>query len=143
MKYIKLFEQFNPYNAEQLVNKMRIYAEASIQVKKVTPAKKLDGVYVFEVFSNMPDDTMSGEKKFVITIPGEKPNQGTAQTVEGGKVVFTATLEPSNENDITNILTNYIEALNLYDDATVDQVVNAYKEIISPNDIKKIISALG
>jgi len=155
MKYLKLFEDFdqrtekvedpnmNPYTAKELTNKLRIYAEASIQVKHVTPIEKTGGVYIFEVYTNMPDETIHGEKKFVVTIPEGKPNQGTAQTVEGGRIVFTASLEPNTENNITDILTNYIEALNLYDDSSVDQIVNAYREIETPSDIKMIIKTLG
>lgn len=144
LKYIKLFEELtSSVTAEEIITRMRAYAEASINTARVSETKKMDGALVFEVYSTMPDESGDGKKKFVVLVPIKNPFSAIAQTVENDKVTFVATLEPGGESDIIDMLTNYIEALNLYDDASVDQVVNAWKEITKPDDVKLVIKALG
>lgn len=143
MKYLKLFEEFNPYSGKQFVDKLRIYTQASPVVKSISPNVIEDNRISFDVFTNIPGDYSSGNKTFRVTIPVNIVSKAKVETFEDGKKVFTAALEPDGENDINNILYNYIEALGLYDDSSIENLVDSYRDINTVSDIKKIIKQMG
>lgn len=143
MKYVKLFEEFNPYSGKQFADKLKIYTEAAKCVKSVSPYAIEDNLIIFDVYTTVPGDYQSGNKIFKVFIPTNVVSKAYVETYESGKKVFTATLEPKGENDINNILYNYIEALGLYDDSTIENLVDAYRSINSVEDIQNIIKQQG
>ncbi len=140
MKYIKLFEEFNPYTGKQFVDKLRIYAEASIITKSVSPCTFTNNTISFDINTSIPGDYNKECKMFRVLIPIDTVSKSYVDTYEGSKKVFRTSLEPDSENDINNILLNYIEACQLYDDSFIESVVDAYKTITCPDDIKNISS---
>jgi len=143
MKHLKLFEEFNPYTGKQFADKLKIYAEASIVTVSVSPYEFDENKIIFSIYTNIPGDYNAGNKVFKVSIPTNLVSKSYVETYEGGKEVLNTSLEPDGENDINDILLNYIEACELYDDSTTENIVDAYKEIKSPEDIKKIIKDLG
>jgi len=143
MKHLKLFEEFNPYTGMSFAEKLCIYAEASEVATKVTPILKAKNSLSFKIMTSIPGDYNGGHKSFEVVIPTDIVNKAYVITYENDKKVLTTSLEPQNENDINDILMNYIEATQIYDDSSVENIVDAYNQIKSPDDIKNIISQLG
>lgn len=139
MKHLKLFEEFNPYTGRKFAQKLVIYAKASSIVRNVTPIKETPHDLSFEIHTNVPGDTKMGDKIFKVIIPDNYVDKAYVETYEGGEKVFTASLEPDGENDINDILMNYIEATELYDDSAIEKIVDAYRNIDSPDDIKRLV----
>ena len=143
MKYVKLFEEFNPYSGKQFADKLKIYAEAAECVKSVSPYTIENNLIVFDVYTNIPGDYKLGNKVFKVCIPTNIVSKAYVETYESGQKVFTTGLEPDHENDINDILYNYIEALELYDDTTIENLVDAYQSIKTVKDIQNIVKQLG
>jgi len=155
MKHLKLFEEFNPYHngtqshnfnpytGKQFADKLKIYAEASEVTKSVSPYEFDENMIIFNIFTNTAGDYNPGDKVFKVSIPVDMVSKSYVDTYESEKHVLRASLEPDTENDINDILLNYIEACGLYDDSTTENVVDAYKTITCVEDIKKIIKDLG
>lgn len=143
MKHLKLFEEFNPYTGKQFADKLKIYAEASIITKSVSPYVFTNNMITFDIYTNIPGDYNTGNKVFKVLIPTNTTSKSYVETYEGGKKVSKNYLQPDKENDINNILMNYVEVCGLYDDSSIENVVDAYKTITSAEDIKKIIKDLG
>jgi hypothetical protein len=85
----------------------------------------------------------NGFKRFEVIIPTDVVSKARILTFEKDKKVLDVSLEPDGENDINNILMNFIEAANLYDDSSIQAIVDAYSRINSPSDIKRIIQTNG
>lgn len=143
MKHLRLFEEFNALSGRKFGEKLRIYAEASEVVTHVSPISNEKGNLIFSIDTKLPGDYENGNKFFKVIIPVDTVSQAIVETYEGGKKVFTATLEPYDENNIDDILVNFIEATNLYDDSSVQNIVDAYYSIKTPQDIKNIVKKLG
>jgi hypothetical protein len=143
MKHLQLFEEFNPYTGKQFADKLKIYAEASDITKSVSPYTFVGNTITFDIYTNIPGDFDKGEKVFKVSIPTDIVSKSYVDTYEGGKKVLRASLETDSENDINNILMNYIEVCGLYDDSSTEYIVDAYKDITSIEDIKKIIKNMG
>jgi hypothetical protein len=140
MNHLKLFEEFNPYTGKRFAEKLRLYCLASQVCKRVTPIRQIDKNLIFDMITNTPGDYNSGKKSFEVIIPTDIVSKARILTFENGKKVLDVNLEPDGENDINNILMNFIEAANLYDDSSITAIVDAYSKINSPEDIKKIIA---
>jgi hypothetical protein len=143
MKHLKLFEEFNPYTGKQFADKLKIYAEASIVTKSVSPYELNGNMIIFDIYTSIPGDYNTGNKIFKVSIPVDTVSKSYVDTYESGKKVLRTSLEPGDENDINNILLNYIEACELYDDSSTENIVDAYKTVTGVEDIKKIIRNLG
>ncbi len=145
MKYIKLFEQFNPYTGKEFIDKLRIYAEASPYAKKITEIKADNDVFSFEIHTNIPADfgDQKGAKNFCVVVPMNIKDVPYVDTFENGEKVLHTALETKGENEIDLLLMNFIEATQLYDDGSVQDIVDAHKNIKSPQDITRIIKNIG
>lgn len=143
MKHLKLFEEFNPYTGKQFADKLRIYAEASELTKSVSPYKFVENTIIFNIYTDIPGDYNNGNKVFKVSIPTDIVSKSYVDTYEDGKHVLRTSLEPETENDINNILLNYIEVCGLYDDSSIENIVDAYEKISSIEDIKRIIKNMG
>jgi len=155
MKHLKLFEEFNPYHdgaqtknfnpytGKQFADKLKIYAEASEVTKSISPYEFDENLIIFNIFTNIVGDYNPGKKVFKVSITVDMVSKSYVDTYESGKHVLRSSLEPDTENDIDDILLNYIEACGLYDDSTTENVVDAYKTVTCADDIKKIIKDLG
>lgn len=145
MKYFKLFEEFNPYSGKQFIDKLHIYAEASPYAKKVTSVMADNNVFYFEIYTNIPADfkDQKGTKDFKVIVPMNIKDVPYVETYENGKKVLYTSLETKGENEIDLLLMNFIEATQLYNDGSVQDIVDAYKNIKKPEDIKQIIKTLG
>jgi len=139
MKHVMLFEEFNPYTGKAFAEKLRIYALASEVSKKVSEIRLKDEDFSFEVYTNLPNEAPQGTKSFYVYIPMDKVSTVRVDTYENDKKTFSTNLEPKGENDINNILMNFIESLNLYDDSSIERIVDEYKNIKTPDDIKRIL----
>ena len=137
MIHVKLFEEFNLYSIKKLVDKLRIYAEASDVATSVSSIKDHDSKLSFSIFTNLPGDKFDGNKSFVITVSREGI---TVETFIENKSEIKVSLEPAGENDIHTILINFIEATSLYNDGIIEAIVDAHKNVNTPSDIKKILS---
>lgn len=145
MKHFKLFEEFNPYTGKEFIDKLRIYAEASPYAKKITQIKADAGVFSFEILTSIPAEfgAQKGVKTFRVVVPMNIKDIPYVDTYEDGKKVLHTSLEIKGENEIDLLLMNYIEATQLYNDGSVQDIVDAYKTIKSPQDITRIINTLG
>ena len=145
MKYFKLFEEFNPYTGKEFIDKLRIYAEASPYAKKVTEIQADAGVFSFEIDTSIPADfgNEKGVKTFKVVVPMNITDVPYVDTYEDGKKVLHTSLEIKGENQIDLLLMNFIEATELYNDGSVQDIVDAYKTIKRPQDITQIINTLG
>ena len=145
MKYFKLFEEFNPYTGKEFIDKLRIYAEASPYAKNVTEIKANAGSFSFEIETSIPADfgDQKGVKSFKVTVPINITDIPYVDTYENGKLVLHTALEIKGENEIDLLLLNFIEATALYNDGSIQDIVDAYKTIKTSQDITRIINTLG
>lgn len=139
MVHVKLFEEFNSYSAINFAKKLKIYAEASDVVESVSSIEEDSGKLSFSISTNLPGDKFKGRKFFVVVIPMNKTSDVSVETFVDNKSEIKVSLEPKGENDINEILMNFIEACSLYNDAVIEMIVDAYNKINSPADIKKLI----
>ena len=145
MKHFKLFEEFNPYSGSQFIDKLKIYADASPYAKKVTEIRADDGAFSFEIDTNIPAEfgNQKGFKSFKVVVPMNIQDMPYVDTFEDGKKVLHTSLEIKGENQIDLLLMNYIEATQLYNDGSIQDIVDAHKTIKTSQDITRIINTLG
>lgn len=145
MKHFKLFEEFNPYSGSQFIDKLKIYADASPYAKKVTEIKANTGSFSFEIETSIPADfgDQKGVKSFKVTVPTNMIDVPYVDTYENGKLVLHTTLEIKGENEIDLLLLNFIEATALYNDGSIQDIIDAHKTIKTSQDITQIINTLG
>lgn len=141
MKYIKLFEEFNPYTGKVFAEKMRLYAEASEYVVNVSKITELTDAVSFTISTEIPTDFQpTGKKTFKVIIPTDIENTPYVETYENNKLVLTTSLEAKGENDIELILINFIEATGLFDDTVIQAIVDKHDKIKTVADIKHLIA---
>ena len=145
MKHFKLFEEFNPYTGKEFIDKLRIYALASPYAKKVTEIKADEGAFSFEIHTNIPAEFSdeNGDKTFIVVVPTNIKDTPYVDTFENGKKVLHTSIEIKGENEIDLLLMNYIEATQLFNDGSIQSIVDAHKTIKSPQDITRIINTIG
>jgi hypothetical protein len=142
-----MFEDFNPYSSKEIAEKLHMYAEASAIPTEVSPVRKKGEDYSFQIFTKTPSDKRNfGHKLYVVEIPADV-QASRVVTFEGSREKgYTksedTTLEVVGENDIVVILTNYIEACQLFDDNIVAEIVAACKRVTSEEEIEKIAQTL-
>ena len=140
MRHFKLFEEFNPYTGKVLIEKMKLYAEASEYVAKITPVVSEDDKLSFKIITKIPAEfETTGTKTFKIIVPtnADKPY---VETYENDKLVLTTSIEIKGEDDVDLILINYIEATQLYDDSIAQAIVDKHDKIKTIQDIRHIIA---
>lgn len=146
-RYVTMFEDFNPYSSKELAEKLIMYANASSVPKEVSPLRKVKEDYSFQIFTELPSDKRNfGHKLFVVEIPSDT-QASKVVTYEGSKekgyaMSLETTLEVMGENDLDVILTNFIEATELFDDNVITELVSACKKISSIEEIEKIAQSL-
>lgn len=134
----KLYEQFNPYDGRALANKFRILAQASPVAKNVSLIRDEDGDYVFWIKTSIPADWKTGNKSFKIIVTKRK-DDSKVETYEDSEKVFTSGIEIPSEDNLEVFLLDYLEATNLYDDSSIQTIVDNHDKIQSPSDIRKLI----
>ena len=138
MKHFKLFEEFNLLTGKNFVEKLRTYAMGSSVPDSVSPVKEEEHAYTFLIVTSLPAENANGTKTFLVKVPVTSDNV-TVSTYVNDSLVFSEDLEPENENDINVILTNFIEAAQLYDDTQVEKLVSSHNSIKTPQDIHTLI----
>lgn len=137
-----MIEKFDSYTRKQFAEKLKMYAEASSKVLDVSPIVKRRENLTFYIHTELPGDVDGTNKIFLVIIPLNKNEKLRVKTFEGNKQVMEASLEPRGEKTIDSVLINFIEATELYDDTVIQFITDRYKEIRTPEDIKKIIKTL-
>jgi hypothetical protein len=139
----KLFEEFNPYTGLELSKKLRLFAQGSESAIRVTEIDQDEKVFVFKIYTNIPANIVEdGEKIFRVEIPFSQVEGARIITYDskaGSKKEFETAIEVDGENDLNVILMNFLEATQLYDDGSVQNLVDSSKHIHTIEDIKRII----
>lgn len=140
-KYIKLFEEFNPYSGKEFIDKLNLLAQGSSCAKDVSSVTIDNNVFSFWIDTNIPADfgDEKGFKKFKVVVSINIKDTPFIETYENGKKVLTTSLETKGENQIDLLLMNYFEATQLYNDGPINNLISHYKEIKSVQDIHRII----
>ena len=143
MPRFKLFEEFNPYTGLELSKKLRLFAQGSESAIRVTEIDQDEKVFVFKIYTNIPANIVEdGEKIFRVEIPFSQVEGARIITYDskaGSKKEFETAIEVDGENDLNVILMNFLEATQLYDDGSVQNLVDSSKHIHTIEDIKRII----
>ena len=143
MPRFKLFEEFNPYTGLELSKKLHLFARGSESVIRVTEIDQEEKVFVFKIYTNIPANVAEdGEKIFRVEIPFSQVEGARIITYDskaGSKKEFETAIEVDGENDLNVILMNFLEATQLYDDSSVQNLVDSSKHIHTIEDIKRII----
>ena len=143
MPRFKLFEEFNPYTGLELSKKLRLFAQGSESAIRVTEIDQDEKVFVFKIYTNIPANIVEdGEKIFRVEIPFSQVEGARIITYDskaGSKKEFETAIEVDGENDLNVILMNFLEATQLYDDGSVQNLVDSSKNIHTIEDIKRII----
>ena len=147
MSRFKLFEEFNPYSGLELAKKLRLYAEASSNVRFVTPIVEKGKDFEFVIHTNNRADYVdNGFKVLRVEIPFSQIDKAVVVTYEGEaknlKKVLTTSIEIPGEDDLEVILLNYLEAANLYDDGDVQDLIDNCRHLETVHDIHKVVSTL-
>jgi hypothetical protein len=140
MRYLQLFEEFNPYTGEELAKKLRMLASASDVVSKASPITQEKKDFVFMLNTKLKGD--HGNLDYKVFIPFSQIEKARVVTFQNGKQTFSANIEVANENDIDIILTNFIETTQLFDDTQVGEIIENYKKLNSVEDVKKLLKTL-
>lgn len=146
-RYVTMFEDYNPYSSKELAKKFLLYAQASDVPEEVTSLRKVNEDYSFQIFTNLPSDKRNfGRKLFEVIVPSDT-QQSKVKVYEGNKekgyaFSLETPLEVTGENNLEVILTNFIEATQLFDDNVTEDVVRMCKEVSSPEEIAKIAKTL-
>lgn len=141
---IKNFHEFIKESQEiedrrALAEKFHVFARASEVPTKVTDLEEKNGNYTFEIFTNLPHDIAEdGEKAFVVVIPKNTSEIPYVETYEGKRKVLTTHLETPQEDLIKIMLTDFIEATELFDDPLIQTITDKHQEVQSPEDIKRL-----
>jgi hypothetical protein len=142
MKHIKLFEEFNPYTGKELAEKMRMFAAASDSISSVTNITQEEKDFTFTIDSKIPSENGKGYKKFQVFIPFSQIDKARVITIENGKTTFSTNIEIKNENDLQVILTNFIEATQIFNDGVVDELVYNASKLNTISEVKKMVKTL-
>jgi hypothetical protein len=138
-----VIEKFDYYTRKQFSEKLKTYAEASSNVRDVSPIVKKGENLSFYIHTELPGDYVDNANKiYLVIIPLNKDEKLRVKTFEGDKQVMEVSLEPKGEKAVDSVLMNFIEATELYDDNVIQFITDHYKEIHKPEDIKKIIKTL-
>ena len=131
-------------NPRTVIDMLKVYADASTKKTHVTPINSDGKFYTFTIETNIPGDTVEGSyKSYKVMIDKGDLTNSLVETWEDGKMVFKTTLEVDGERDMSVILTNFIEAAELYDDTSAGYIVDARDKVKNPDDIKRMIKTLG
>ncbi len=142
MSRFKLFEEFNPYTGLELAKKFRLFALASDIVTHASEIKQKNKVFVFDIFTSIPTDgEKDGIKVFRVEIPFSQMEKARILTYNDKQKSeeFETSIEVRGENDLNVILTNFLEATQLYDDSNIQNLVDSSKNIHTIEDIKTIL----
>jgi hypothetical protein len=141
---IKNFQDFlnesrSILDPKTIAEKFHIFATASEVPVKVTDLEEKAGNYTFEIFTNLPHDMAeSGDKEFVVVVPKDSTKVPYVETYEGRKKVLTTRLETEAEDLIKILLTDFIEATELFDDPFIQTITDKHQEIKTAEDVKRL-----
>jgi hypothetical protein len=141
MKSMMLFEEFTAITGKPFIEKLRIYALASDSVKKVSQISLKGKELTFTIETNLPGDYNGDTKTFNVVVPTDR-SVPYVETYEGGKKVLTVKIEPMGGQEEFSIM-NYLEATQLFNDPSIRSIVDIYKDLKDPQQIRNMIKSLG
>lgn len=141
MRWIMLFEEFTLQTGKPFIEKLRMYALASAVSRRVSEIEHGENFLKFSIHTEIPGDFNGYTKDFVVTVPTNKEIP-YVETYEGGKMVLKVTIEPKH-GDVEYSVMNYLEATELYDDSSIQYIVDIYNDLKDPQQIKDVIKNLG
>ena len=141
---IKNFQDFlnesrSVLDPKTLAEKFHMFARASEVPVKVTDIEEKDGNYIFVISTNLPHDIAEdGNKEFIVVVPKDLKKIPYVETYEGKRKVLTTHLETAEEDLTKILLTDFIEATELFDDPLIQTITDKHQEVKTPEDVMRL-----
>jgi len=136
-RFVKLFEKFS--DGMTFIEKMKIFAEASEVPTSVGGIKREGNGAYFFIETKLPGDFQSGTKTFKVIVPFNRSKPHII-VYENNKKVSDDTLEAKGDDEKV-IFMNYIEITQLFEDPVIEKIVDKFRTVNSPQDVKKLIKS--